>query len=122
MIGRLGAVVLDCPDPRALAAFYGELFGWQIEHADESWVTLRGGDGDNGVRLSFQRAADHRPPQWPDPGHPQQFHIDVAVDDLGVAEKGALGLGAVPLDSGEPGRTWRVFADPAGHPFCLCAC
>jgi catechol 2,3-dioxygenase-like lactoylglutathione lyase family enzyme len=119
MIGQLAAVVLDCPDPRALAAFYRELLGWQIEDADESWVTLR---GDGQVRLSFQRATDHRPPQWPDPSLPQQFHLDVAVEDLDVAEKDALGLGAVLLDSGEPGRTWRVFADPAGHPFCLCAC
>ncbi len=119
MIGRLGAVVLDCPEPRPLAAFYRGLLGWEIEDAADEWVTLRG-DGEG--RLSFQQAPDHSAPQWPDPGFPQQVHLDVAVDDLDVAEEAALDLGAILLEGATSGRTWRVLADPAGHPFCLCAC
>lgn len=32
-----------------------------------------------------------------------------------------LALGAKPLDAADHSRTWRVYADPAGHPFCLCS-
>lgn len=112
------AVVLDCPEPRALAEFYRELVGGEITHADEDWVNLRDGGT---VLLSFQRAPDHQPPQWPDPDRPQQFHLDVTVDEarLDEAEREVLALGAVKHEL-QPGDNWRVYVDPAGHPFCLC--
>jgi hypothetical protein len=66
----------------------------------------------------FQQVDDHRPPAWPDPTRPQQAHLDVLVDDLDAAEAHATGLGATRLPGG--GETFRVFADPSGHPFCLC--
>ena len=114
MIGRLSSVVLDCPDPRALARFYSELLGMPITRVDGDWVDI--GDGDT-RRLSFQHAPDHRPPRWPDPAHPQQFHLDVRVEDIDDAERKVLALGAKRLPSGEDG--FRVYVDPAGHPFCL---
>jgi predicted enzyme related to lactoylglutathione lyase len=117
MIGRLHAVVLDCPDPRALALFYSAVTGWQTEDDDPNWVTLR---GDGGARLSFQRAPDHQPPRWPDPAYPQQFHIDFHVDDLDEGERQVLALGAKALETPPDVKTFRVYADPAGHPFCLC--
>ncbi|MEU6852746.1 VOC family protein [Actinacidiphila alni] len=124
MIGTLGAVVLDCPDPRALAAFYAELVGGTVEvdEAEDDWVDLNREDGQ---RLSFQLAVGHRPPAWPDPERPQQFHLDIAVEraKLDAAEKQVLALGATLLEGDLDGtRNWRVYADPAGHPFCLCAC
>jgi predicted enzyme related to lactoylglutathione lyase len=117
-IARMHAVVLDCPDPRALAQFYGALVGWEISYADDEWVTLSDGGQ---VRLSFQRAPEHKPPVWPDPEHPQQVHIDVVVDDMAKAEAAVLELGAVRHDH-QPSEegTFTVFLDPAGHPFCLC--
>jgi catechol 2,3-dioxygenase-like lactoylglutathione lyase family enzyme len=123
MIGRLGAVVLDSPDPAALAAFYAELLGGTVEVDDDGeWVDLRReGEQD----LAFQRALDHKPPAWPDPERPQQFHLDVAVERAAMddAEKRVLELGATLLEGDHDGaRNWRVYADPAGHPFCLCAC
>ena len=48
------------------------------------------------------------------PGAPQQAHLDILVDDLDTGEERALALGATRLDGG--GQTFRVFADPAGHP------
>ncbi|MEW2520347.1 VOC family protein [Actinacidiphila alni] len=124
MIGTLGAVVLDCPDPRALAAFYAELVGGTVEvdEAEDDWVDL---NREGGQRLSFQLAVGHRPPSWPDPERPQQFHLDIAVEraELDAAEKQVLALGATLLEGDLDGtRNWRVYADPAGHPFCLCAC
>ena len=119
-IATMRAVVLDCPDPRALAEFYRALLGGDITDADDDWVNLR--DGGN-VRLSFQRAPDYQPPDWPSAEHGQQFHIDVTVDDVDQAEPQVLALGARRTDL-QPGidedSNWRVYLDPAGHPFCLC--
>lgn len=114
MIGRLYEVVIDCPDPKALAAFYAALTGLEVRYEDDNWVTLGRGDG---VRVAFQRVADHRPPQWPDPAHPQQFHLDIFVPDLDEAERSVIATGARRLQDGDGSR---VYADPAGHPFCLC--
>lgn len=117
MNARIHAIVLDCPNPQALAEFYSQLTGWKLTRDDGDWVELRG-DGD--IRLSFQLAPDHQPPAWPDPNRPQQYHIDFIVDDYETSEPAALALGATLLDASPDHPTFRVYADPAGHPFCLC--
>lgn len=117
MIARMGTVVLDCPDPLALAGFYAELTGWRVSDQEDDWVGLTGGGE---VNLAFQLAPDHQPPQWPDPAHPQQFHLDVYVENLDTAEKQVLALGARLLAGSDKPIGFRVYADPAGHPFCLC--
>jgi catechol 2,3-dioxygenase-like lactoylglutathione lyase family enzyme len=118
MIGRLHAVVLDCPDAEALAAFYAELTGLTRRPSDSDWVVLRGPD--DHPRLCLQQVADYRPPRWPDPDHPQQSHLDVDVDDIDEAEPRVLALGATLLQGGGGSSSgFRVYADPAGHPFCL---
>ncbi|GGP85478.1 VOC family protein [Streptosporangium pseudovulgare] len=119
-IARMRSVVIDCPDPKGLADFYGALLDWKITNVEDDWVTLT--DGESGGRLCFQLAPDHRPPSWPDSELPQQFHLDLAVDDLDEAEARTLALGAVK-HSHQPDAEdddFRVFLDPAGHPFCLC--
>jgi len=114
MIGRLHHVVIDCPDPRALAGFYSELLGLPITYQSRDWVVVAENDTTSG--LAFQLAPDHRPPRWPDPAVPQQVHLDIMVDDVESAGESVLALGARRL-GGEPGS--RVYADVAGHPFCL---
>lgn len=114
------AVVLDCPDPRALAEFYRSLVGGDITYADDDWVSLRDGGT---VLLSFQRAPGYQAPDWPSTEHGQQFHIDVTVDDVDQAEQQVLAIGArrTELQPGiEESANWRVYLDPVGHPFCLC--
>jgi hypothetical protein len=117
-IATLRTVALDCPDPRALAEFYRELVGGEITNDEGEWVDLRGGED---VKLSFQRSDGYQPPDWPGVERPQQFHIDVTVDDVDEAERQVLALGARRHEV-QPGEewNWRVFLDPAGHPFCLC--
>ncbi len=115
-IARMRSVVLDCPDPQALATFYSELLDWKITSVEDDWVVV---EGAGYTRLAFQLAPDHQPPQWPDPSRPQQFHLDVTVDDIDEAEPRTLALGATKLEY-QPGSDFRVYADPAGHPFCLC--
>ena len=114
MIGKLTSVVMDCPEPRALARFYSELLGLPVTYEDDDWVDVGAGKP---WRLSFQLAPDHRPPRWPDPPCPQQFHLDVRVDEVETSEKAVLAAGATRLPGG--GSHFRVYADPAGHPFCL---
>ncbi|MYW21105.1 VOC family protein [Streptomyces sp. SID486] len=120
-LARLDVVVLDCPDPRALAGFYAAVLGGTVEEdaEDSGWVDLKLPDG---AALAFQRAPGFVAPEWPAADHSQQFHLDLRVEDLDAAEKGVLELGARPLDTDDRSRTFRVYADPAGHPFCLCAC
>ena len=122
-VGRFDTVVLDCPDPLALAEFYAGLLGREIaDGGDDSWQSLR--DDGSGVCLAFQRANNYAAPDWPD-GPPQQLHLDLSVDDFAVAHRRALALGPTPLSPTSPPRPeetsgFRVYADPAGHPFCLC--
>lgn len=118
-IATLQTIVLDCPEPRELADFYARLLGGRVVYTDEDWTTV---EADGGVRVSFQRVSDHQPPTWPEGPRPQQIHLDVTVDDMDAAEKAVLELGAVKHEhqpAGDGGN-FRVFLDPAGHPFCLC--
>jgi len=115
VIGRLHHVVVDCPDPVALAGFYSELLGLPITWQEEDFAVVARDDKSSGI--GFQLAPDFQPPQWPGPGRPQQIHFDVMVDDVDAAEPRVLALGARRLTGGDGDS--RVFADPAGHPFCL---
>jgi predicted enzyme related to lactoylglutathione lyase len=119
VIGTLKAYALDCPDPVALAGFYAGLVGGRIVDDGSDWVEL---EGDYGTTLAFQQVADHRAPDWPGQDRPQQAHLDIGVTDLDAAQAQVLALGATLLEDWSGNKTWRVFADPAGHPFCLCAC
>jgi catechol 2,3-dioxygenase-like lactoylglutathione lyase family enzyme len=115
-IARFKAVALDCPDPTALAAFYGAITGWEIaESHEDDWVELR---SEAGATVAFQLSPDHQPPVWPSFEHPQQAHLDFEVDDLETAEAEVLALGARKA-AFQPGDGWRVYLDPAGHPFCF---
>lgn len=117
-IARNPQFVLDCPDPTVMAEFYGALLGWSAKtDPDNSWGTVHSGDH----HIHFQQVDDFAPPQWPGQAVPQQMHLDVDVDDLDEAEAATLALGATKHEH-QPGETFRVFLDPAGHPFCLCAC
>lgn len=115
-IASFPTFVVDCPDPRALGSFYGSLLDWTLSIEDD-WAEIRPRDGSSCI--CFQQVADYRPPQWPGQEVPQQMHLDVVVDDLDKAEASVLDLGATKADH-QPGTTFRVFLDPAGHPFCLC--
>ncbi|MYT33870.1 MULTISPECIES: VOC family protein [unclassified Streptomyces] len=118
----LGVVAVDCPDPRALARFYAAVLDWEVvDDGRLDWVEVAGPDGRT---LAFQRAENYRPPQWPGQEVPQQLHLDFDVrrEDIEEAERKVLALGARPVPHEEGERDFRVYLDPAGHPFCLCLC
>jgi catechol 2,3-dioxygenase-like lactoylglutathione lyase family enzyme len=112
---ELFAVTIDAPDAPALARFYAELLGWQVTYEGPEGALIAG----DGKSVLFQQVSEYNPPQWPDPARPQQAHLDILVQDLDAGQVRALELGASRLDGG--GERFRVFADPAGHPFCLTA-
>ncbi|VXB93032.1 VOC family protein [Nocardioides sp. AX2bis] len=119
-IARYPTTVLDCADPGTLARFYAAMLDWTVvEDADDAggWFEAR---AENGQCLCFQHAEHYRAPAWPGQDVPQQMHLDVVVDDLDTAEAAVLELGATK-HAHQPGTSFRVFLDPAGHPFCLCS-
>jgi predicted enzyme related to lactoylglutathione lyase len=115
MQATLGMIGIDCTDPGALAQFYHGLLGWTVAESDDgNSAMIQNGS----VPIIFWKVDDHRPPSWPDPRSPKQFHLDIMVDDLDAAEARCLELGATKPDH-QPGTFWRVLIDPAGHPFCI---
>lgn len=111
-------VVLDAADIDAVSSFWAGLLGGRVE-TEEGWNDIVV-DGD--WRMAVQLAPDHVPPEWPD-GTPQQIHLDFWVDDLQAAHEEVMSLGArllKPADDPEAASGFQVYADPAGHPFCLC--
>jgi catechol 2,3-dioxygenase-like lactoylglutathione lyase family enzyme len=111
-------IVLDTADLAAESAFWAGLLGGTVA-ADDDWHTVA---VDGEPRMEFQLVPDHRPPEWPD-GTPQQLHFDLYVDDLTAAHEEAMSLGAKllkPADDPQAASGYQVYADPAGHPFCLC--
>jgi predicted enzyme related to lactoylglutathione lyase len=111
-------IVLDAADIDEVSAFWAGLLGGTVEK-DADWHSIV---VDGQWRLGIQHAPDHTPPEWPD-GTQQQVHLDLWVEDPQAAHERATALGAQLLkpaeDTGEPDR-FQVYADPAGHPFCLC--
>jgi catechol 2,3-dioxygenase-like lactoylglutathione lyase family enzyme len=127
-------VVIDSTDARALAEFYRRLLGLAYRPGDEppadgepdplgqDWLVLR--DGTGSPRIAFQQVAELPEVTWPAGPVPQQSHLDLTVAaaaDLDAQHERALALGArLLLDrSGDPEEPLRVYADPAGHPFCI---
>lgn len=127
--------VLDTTDPRRLAEFYRQLFGLRYRPGDEppdahdqpdpkgqDWLVLKSPAA--GAALAFQKVNELPQATWPDGAVPQQLHLDTTVPtkaDLDVQHKRALALGARLLQdrSDDPEEPLRVYADPAGHPFCI---
>ncbi|HWC14225.1 MAG TPA: VOC family protein [Actinomycetota bacterium] len=111
-------VVLDAADVDAVSSFWARLLGGTVEPQD-GWNNIVV-DGD--WRVAVQLAPDHVPPEWPD-GTPQQIHLDLWIDDLETAHEEVMALGArvlKPADDPDAAHGFQVYADPAGHPFCLC--
>ncbi|MFD7133666.1 VOC family protein [Streptomyces sp. NPDC059894] len=123
-VARVRSVVLDCPDPHALAGFYAAVLGGTPEAEEgDDWVVL---EVPGGPRLSFQQVADLTPPEWPrGDRNAQQFHLDLDAgatwEEVDAAHERVVALGARPLDlEDREKKDFQVYADPAGHPFCLC--
>ncbi|WP_293695530.1 VOC family protein [uncultured Agrococcus sp.] len=109
----LAMVTLDAADVAPVADFWSKALGWPILAATEEYAMLQGPTH----ALGISRTPDYQPPRWPDDGH-KQFHFDLSADNIEATADHLVELGATrPAD--QPGDTWVVLLDPAGHPFCL---
>ena len=112
--------VFDAPDLAVESAFWAGVLGGTVDDYSESgWHMVK---VDDQPRVGIQHVADHVSPDWPD-GTPQQVHLDLWVEDFESAHREVMSLGAKvlqPVDDSDPKEGYQVYADPAGHPFCLC--
>jgi catechol 2,3-dioxygenase-like lactoylglutathione lyase family enzyme len=111
-------VVFDTADLEAESTFWSGLLGGTVD-ADDDWHTVY---VDGEPRLGFQLAPNHVKPDWPD-GEPQQIHLDLYIDDIRSAHAEAMAVGArllKPAEDLDAEEGFQVYADPSGHPFCLC--
>jgi hypothetical protein len=123
VVSQFIGAVIDCPEPRQLAAFYQALTGWAVTYENDDEIVALGPTSDDYTHpgISFQRVGDYTAPDWPGQELPQQFHLDFYTDDeLDIAEAAALVLGATKAAHQPQPELWRVMLDPVGHPFCLC--
>lgn len=114
----IGRLVLDCFSPRSLAPFYEELLEMRdrVEDTPERVVISR--EDGRLPMLAFRHVPGHAVPRYPEPEYPQQMHMDIKFEDYFGAQRLAERLGAIRLPN--PGGHPTVYADPAGHPFCVC--
>jgi catechol 2,3-dioxygenase-like lactoylglutathione lyase family enzyme len=115
---RRQIIVFDTADLPAESSFWAALLEGTVE-AEDDWHTVY---VDGAPHLGFQLAPNHVAPDWPD-GQPQQMHLDLYVDDIAAGHAEVMALGARLLkrsDHPESAEGFQVYADPAGHPFCLC--
>jgi hypothetical protein len=111
-------VVFDAADLGSESAFWARMLGGHV-FADEDWHSVIDAAGE--WRIGVQLAPNHVPPEWPH-GNPQQVHLDLHVEDPLTAHEEAIALGARLLQPASTLATeegYQVYADPAGHPFCI---
>ncbi|MEV1328559.1 VOC family protein [Micromonospora costi] len=110
-------VVFDAADLHAESAFWAGMLGGHV-FEDETFHSVIDAAGE--WRIGVQLAPKHVPPDWPD-GAPQQVHMDLHVEDPVQAHDQAMRLGARLLRAGDlkSDEGHQVYADPAGHPFCI---
>jgi hypothetical protein len=112
---RLSAVTLDGPDAIGLAEFYASITGGTVTRIGDDWACVHTSAG----RLNFQTVPGYTPPVWPDPTSSIMMHLDFMVEDRDAAEARVLAAGATKYAFQPNSEQCYVYADPAGHPFCL---
>jgi predicted enzyme related to lactoylglutathione lyase len=108
-------VNLDCADPRTTGGFYSALLGWEMPYCEDDYSMV----SDGATSIGFGRIDGYTPPRWPDDEHAKQYHLDVRVPDVAIAEVASVKLGATVPEFQPGGDRWRVVLDPEGRPFCL---
>ena len=126
--------VIDAVDARAVGEFWRLLMGFRYRRGDEppaaggaetaatDWLVLT--DESGRAQMAVQAVAELPPTTWPAPGVPQQIHLDLMVgttEELAAQHDRVLALGGTVLDDRRDSEEESiiVFADPAGHPFCI---
>ena len=112
-------VVFDAPDLDAESAFWAGMLDGHV-FKDDDWHSVVDAAGE--WRIGVQLAPNHEPPAWPDGPQQQQVHLDLHATDFQAAHDAAIALGARLLQASvdrDADEGFQVYADPAGHPFCI---
>jgi catechol 2,3-dioxygenase-like lactoylglutathione lyase family enzyme len=112
-------VVFDAAELEPESSFWAGVLGGTVGGEDHWHMVYV----DGAPRVGVQLAPDHVAPDWPDGAQPQQIHMDLWVDDFEAAHELVISLGArvlKPAEDSDAPDTFQVYADPGGHPFCLC--
>jgi len=115
-VGTLWSVTLDCADPEPLAEFWRAALDGTIAYRSEKFI---GVEVPGGPWVGAYAIPGYEAPHWPEGEVAKQFHLDLSVPDLEDAERTLLELGARKSGHQPEPERWRVFLDPAGHPFCI---
>ena len=123
-IAHYAYTALDCDNPVELAHFYSKITAYKVQPFDEGetaetceWLELL--DENDRTKMAFQKIENYQRPTWPSGGLPQQAHMDFHAKDLDIAERQILAIGGRKADHQVRPHRFRVFLDPAGHPFCI---
>jgi hypothetical protein len=123
-IAKYVYTALDCANPVELAHFYSKITGFKVQPFDEGetaetceWLELL--DENNHTKMAFQKIEKYCAPTWPDGAIPQQVHMDFHAKDLDISEKQILEIGGRKAGHQVRPHRFRVYLDPAGHPFCI---
>ena len=123
-IAHIAYTALDCDNPVELAHFYSKITGHKVEPFDEGetaetceWLEIL--DEKGASKMGFQKIDNYQRPTWPIGGLPQQAHMDFHAKDLDIAEKQLLEIGAIKAEFQPKPHRFRIYLDPAGHPFCI---
>jgi len=113
---QIRGVAIDCDDISELANFYSRITGQPIFYQSDDFACLNLAT----YWLTFQHVDHYVAPTWPASESPKQFHLEIWTDDINGGEQLVLNYGATkPDNQPSPDDSWRVYVDPAGHPFCL---
>ena len=112
-------VVFDAADLEEESAFGAAILNGQVARDDE-WHTIFDSAGE--WRVGIDLNSTYIRPEWPNGVQQQQVHLNLQVEDQYAAHQEVLSLGATVLEPGKSMDTpegFLVYADPAGHPFCI---
>ena len=110
---RIETVSVDANDPKALAAFWADVLGWQLIEEDPDEILLKPAEPAAGSELLFLRVPEGKSVK-------NRLHLDLRPEDQAAEVARVEGLGAKQVDIGQgPEVTWVVLADPEGNEFCI---
>ena len=112
-------IVLDAADLESESHFWAKVLNARVLR-DDDWHSIV--DDTYEWRMGIQLNPNHVRPEWPTGNQQQQIHIDLHVEDPHGSHNELMAAGATVLEEStslDSDNGHRVYADPAGHPFCM---
>jgi predicted enzyme related to lactoylglutathione lyase len=108
-------ITFDAVDAKALATFWSEALGQQVDEGAEVWfasINFRPGGG-SGPAWLFTQVPEAKTAK-------NRMHLDLLCDDRESEADRLVTLGATKVrEVDEWDHQWTVMADPEGNEFCI---